>query len=158
MPYTASSVPDHIPKRKRDQWAATWNSAFEKYGDEGRAFQIANGVAMRVNNEDEQVAALKSARRKVKHAVKQSAIQRSLWMSKLNRIRIVLEGGRINRMIIHLARRMAAAMIDSPDYYRNKRLAHAAGAVLELRDALTQGRRGRAKVALQNAMNITGRV
>jgi hypothetical protein len=43
MPYTAGNVPDYVPKGKRGQWAAIWNSAYEKYGNEARAFMIANG-------------------------------------------------------------------------------------------------------------------
>lgn len=45
MPYASvSEVPDHVPKAKRRQWMAVWNSTYASTHDEARAFATANGV------------------------------------------------------------------------------------------------------------------
>lgn len=52
MPYTPSTVPDHVPKVLAERWAGAWNGAYEscrkKGGDEKRceayAFRVANAL------------------------------------------------------------------------------------------------------------------
>lgn len=39
-------APDYIPGGDRKRWTAIWKNAMDKYGDEGRAYQIANGVIL----------------------------------------------------------------------------------------------------------------
>lgn len=47
MPYSSdgSDVPDYVPKSKKKQWAAVWNSSYNTHGSEERAFREANAVA-----------------------------------------------------------------------------------------------------------------
>jgi len=53
MPYSADSVPSHVPQSKADQWASVWNAVYEKTMEDGdkstaeaeaRAFSAANAL------------------------------------------------------------------------------------------------------------------
>jgi hypothetical protein len=51
MPYSLDNrdnLPENVKKmadKKQRQWIHVWNSAYDKYGDESKAFKMANGVA-----------------------------------------------------------------------------------------------------------------
>lgn len=45
MPYASDAdVPSYVPKKKRAQWRAVWNSIYEEHKDEARAFAGANAA------------------------------------------------------------------------------------------------------------------
>jgi cation transport regulator ChaB len=44
-----------MPASKQKQWISVFNSAFKKYGDEGKAFKLANGVAKKTKSFTEDV-------------------------------------------------------------------------------------------------------
>lgn len=49
-PYTMGSLPDRVkgmPKHAQEIWLAAFNSALEQYGDEGRAFAVAQAAVER---------------------------------------------------------------------------------------------------------------
>ena len=60
MPYTPSTVPDYVPRAKAAQWAAVWNSVYErcikgggsKKTCETKAFRQANRVVKQSKIDD----------------------------------------------------------------------------------------------------------
>ncbi len=52
MPYkSVNELPDNVkklPEKKQRQWMAIWNSSYDKYGDEGVAFRMANAIIEQV--------------------------------------------------------------------------------------------------------------
>lgn len=55
MPYTASTVPKHVPKEKAAQWAAIFNAAMKEH-DEETAFRMANAILTKKDFEEGTVA------------------------------------------------------------------------------------------------------
>ena len=50
MPYTASSVPDYVPKSKAKAWAAVWNAAYAGALKDGKSKEKAEEYAFAVAN------------------------------------------------------------------------------------------------------------
>jgi hypothetical protein len=54
MPYDEKNLPDYIKKlskKMREIWTSIWNSAYKKYKDEKKAFQMANGAIKKLKSD-----------------------------------------------------------------------------------------------------------